>query len=196
MILAYSFRVQLRPRILQAIQTKVSQRPAKAKDWALPNTQRAQRWASSSNSREDYRYFLPVQTRWTDNDQYAHMNNVHYISLFDTAINTYMIRESGLLDHTAITKGGGRPVGFCVESLARYHRPVAFPEVLDVGVRVGKIGSSSVIWECAVFGEGGVGDAAATGHFVHVFVDPKTNKKVALDDDMKRALEKLQVQVL
>ena len=124
------------------------------------------------------------------------MNNVHYISLFDTAINTYMIRESGLLDHTAITKGGGRPVGFCVESLCRYHRPVAFPEVLDVGVRVGKIGSSSVIWECAVFGEGSVGgDAAATGHFVHCFVDPKTNKKVALDDDMKRALEKLQVQV-
>lgn len=121
------------------------------------------------------------------------MNNVHYISLFDTAINTYMIRESGLLDHTAITKGGDRPVGFCVESMARYHRPVAFPELLDVGVRVGKIGGSSVVWECAIFGEGGEEEAAATGHFVHVFVDPKTNKKVELDDDMRRVLSELQI---
>ena len=93
--------------------------------------------STSPRSPASYPYSLPVQTRWTDNDQYLHMNNAHYISLFDTAINTFLIKEAKVLDHEAVGSGarGGEGVGFCVESKANYFKPVAFPELLKVGVR-------------------------------------------------------------
>lgn len=136
-------------------------------------------------SRAGYRHFLSIPTRWMDNDVYGHVNNVVYYSYFDTVINEYLIREGGLDIQ-------GPVVGYCVESLCRYHRAIAFPETIDAGLRLGKMGSSSVRYEIGLFRHG-EDKPAAQGHFVHVFVDRARNKPTAIPDAIRQALQRLEV---
>jgi acyl-CoA thioester hydrolase len=134
-------------------------------------------------TRTDYRRFLPLQTRWADNDVYGHVNNVAYYAYFDTIVNEYLI-ASGALD---IHKG--EVIGLVVETSCRYFAPLSFPQKLEGALRVARIGNSSVRYELAVFAEGA--DApAAEGHFVHVYVDRATRRPVLpLPAQLRDALE-------
>lgn len=129
-------------------------------------------------------HFLALPTRWMDNDIYGHVNNALYYAFFDTAINEYLIGESGL-DINA-----GAAMAFAAESQCQYLRPLAFPEVIDVGLRVGKLGNSSVRYELAIFKQG-EDFAAASGYFVHVFVDRVTQRPVPMPPQIRAALERL-----
>src|ERR1700761_5565358 len=127
--------------------------------------------------RAAYPHFLPITTRWMDNDVYGHVNNVVYYAYFDTVINEYLI-EAGGLDITA-----GDTIGLCVESHCAYYKPVAFPDALDAGLRVAHLGRSSVRYEIGIFARG-ESEPAAVGHFVHVFVDRANRRPAALPDSI------------
>ncbi len=134
--------------------------------------------------RSAYRHFLPLQTRWSDNDIYGHVNNVAYYGYFDTIVNEYLI-ASGALDID-----GGAVIGLVVETGCQYFAPLAFPEKLEGALRVAKIGNSSVRYELAIFKAGG-DTPAAEGHFVHVYVDRMTRRPALLPDILRAAIEKL-----
>ena len=136
--------------------------------------------------RTDYAHFQPITTRWHDNDIYGHVNNVTYYSFFDTTVNTYLVEVGGLDIHD------GNVVGFVVNSACDYFASIAFPERIDVGVRVGKLGNSSVQYELAVF-KADEPDACAAGRFVHVFVDRASNQPVAIPAGLREVLERLVV---
>ncbi len=138
----------------------------------------------SMPQRADYRHFQPIITRWHDNDVYGHVNNVTYYSFFDTAVNTYLIEQGGLDIHD------GKVVGFVVSSACDYFASIAFPDRIDIGLRVGKLGNSSVPYELAVF-KAGEDEAGAAGRFVHVFVDRATNQPVAIAGVLREALQRL-----
>jgi acyl-CoA thioester hydrolase len=123
-----------------------------------------------------------------DNDIYGHVNNALYYGFFDTAINEYLIAEGGL----DINAGG--VIAFAVESQCQYLRPLAFPGVIEVGLRVGKLGNSSVRYELAIFKQGEA-SAAAAGSFVHVFVDRATQRPVSIPTAIRTALERLKVEI-
>ena len=114
--------------------------------------------------RRDFPQLEPISTRWDDNDVYGHVNNVRYFAFFDTAINAWLIREGGLDIH------GGGVIGVCAESHCTYSAAIAFPDAVEVGLRAGQVGNSSVRYELAVF-RAGEDDAVADGWFVHVFVE-------------------------
>ena len=137
-------------------------------------------------TRAAYPHILLIQTRWMDNDIYGHVNNVTYYSYFDTVVNSYLIDVGGLDIHD------GTVVGFAVETTCRFFKPVAFPEKLAAGLRVGKLGNSSVRYEIAIFKDG-EDTAAAAGHFVHVFVDRRTDRPTPVPAAIRAALEKLVV---
>ena len=133
-----------------------------------------------------YPHRLPLQTRWKDNDVYGHVNNVEYYSFFDTAINAWLIREGGL----DIERG--EVIGLCVESHCEFKAALTFPEPIEVGLRVGKLGTSSVRYELGVFRAGGADEeVTAEGHFVHVFVDRETRRPVPIPDGLRAAMERL-----
>jgi len=134
--------------------------------------------------RDSYRHFHRITTRWMDNDAYGHVNNVVYYSWFDTVVNEYLIAQ-GVLDVT-----GGAVIGLVVETQCRYFSELAFPQPVDLGLRIGKLGNSSVRYEIALFGEGRA-QAAAQGHFVHVYVDRATRRPAALPEAWRRALATL-----
>lgn len=136
--------------------------------------------------RADYLHFQPVITRWHDNDVYGHVNNVTYYSFFDTAVNTYLIEQGGLDIHD------GEVVGFVVSSACDYFASIAFPERIEIGLRVGKLGNSSVQYELAVF-KAGEEQACAAGRFVHVFVERQTNQPVTIAGTLREALQRLVV---
>ena len=134
-----------------------------------------------------YRHFLTIPTRWMDNDVYGHVNNVVYYSYFDTVVNEYLIR-AGVLDIEH-----GATIGLVVETQCNYFEPLAFPARVDAGLRVARLGTSSVRYEVGLFGEGGM-QPAAQGHFVHVYVDRATRRPVAaLPDALRGALAPLVV---
>jgi acyl-CoA thioester hydrolase len=137
-----------------------------------------------ANSRADYRYFLPVTTRWKDNDVYGHVNNVEYYSYFDTVINSFLIAEGGLDIH----RGG--VIGVCAESHCRFLGEFAFPETIDAGLRVEKLGNSSVRYGVGLFRQGR-DEAAAEGWFVHVFVDRGSRRPTPVDGVLRVALQRL-----
>lgn len=140
---------------------------------------------SDMNRYNDYKHFAPIQTRWMDNDVYGHVNNVVYYSYFDTAVNEYLI-NAGVLDiHD------GAVIGLVVETSCSYSKPISFPDKLVAGVRVAKIGTSSVRYEIGLFLEGD-DEPAATGYFIHVYVDSKSRKSVKIPDAFKQALMKIQ----
>ena len=134
--------------------------------------------------RADYCHFQPITTRWHDNDIYGHVNNVTYYSFFDSTVNTYLIEQGGLDIHD------GTVVGFVVSSSCDYFASIAYPDLIEVGLRVGKLGNSSVQYELAVF-KVGEQEACAAGRFVHVFVDRASNRPVAIPEGLRQALEAL-----
>ncbi len=134
--------------------------------------------------RSDYKVFYPIDTRWSDNDIYGHVNNVTYYAYFDSAANRYLIEEGGL------DINDGSVVGYVVSSGCDYHAPVAYPEGLEAGLRVDRLGGSSVQYGIAIFRRGEE-DAAAHGHFVHVFVERAANRSVAVPTGLRAALEKI-----
>jgi acyl-CoA thioester hydrolase len=137
-------------------------------------------------TRDSYPHFLPLPTRWMDNDIYGHVNNVVYYSFFDTVINEYLIREGGL-DIAA-----GATIGLAVETQCTFRRPITFPQVVDAGMRVAKLGNSSVRYEIGLFIQGEE-DAAANGSFVHVFVDRTSRRPTPIPEALRTALAKLAV---
>ncbi len=138
----------------------------------------------TQETRENYKQFYPITTRWMDNDYYGHVNNVTYYSYFDTAANRYLIEAGGLdLDNATV-------IGVVVNSGCTYRKPVAYPQSLEAGLRVDRLGSSSVQYGLAIFTKGDQ-DASAFGHFVHVFVHRKTNQPVPIPANIRIALEKL-----
>ncbi|MGJ7522214.1 acyl-CoA thioesterase [Variovorax sp. LT1P1] len=137
------------------------------------------------HARDDYRAFHRISTRWADNDMYGHVNNVVYYSWFDTAVNALLI-ERGALDVYH-----GQTIGFVVETHCNYFAPLAFPQMVEAGIRVAQVGGSSVRYEIALFAEGAE-TAAAQGHFVHVYVDRRTQRPVPLPEVLRRVLADLQ----
>jgi acyl-CoA thioester hydrolase len=133
-----------------------------------------------------YRLFRPLGTRWMDNDIYGHVNNVVYYSFFDTAVNGYLI-EAGALDIHA-----GATIGLVIETHCNYFAPLAFPQVVEAGLRVAHLGSSSVRYEIGLFAAGEP-LSAACGHFVHVYVDRHSRRPVPLPAALRAALEPLTV---
>ncbi|HEX7327934.1 MAG TPA: thioesterase family protein [Casimicrobiaceae bacterium] len=136
--------------------------------------------------RRAYPYFVAIPTRWMDNDTYGHVNNVVYYSYFDTAVNRQLI-EAGHLDIRS-----GSCIGLVVETACQFHKALSFPEVIDAGLAVAHLGHSSVVYEIGLF-RSGDDDAAATGRFVHVWVDRATRRPVAIPEPIRAALAPLVV---
>jgi len=132
--------------------------------------------------RGDYRRFVRIGTRWMDNDLYGHVNNVVYYSFFDTALADLLMSAGGL------DPWADGVVGLAVENGCRFHASIAFPDIVDAGVRVAHLGTSSVRYEIGIF-RGGDEMAAAEGHFVHVFCDRASQRPVPIPDRIRAALE-------
>ena len=140
-----------------------------------------------ADRRAAYPYFARITTRWLDNDAYAHLNNVVYYAFFDTAVNELLIR-SDVLDVRR-----GPIIGFVVETQCRFFKPITFPDSIDAGVRVARIGTSSVRYEIGIFRNDDE-TAAAQGYFVHVYVDRASNRPVpALPQALREVLQPLLV---
>jgi acyl-CoA thioester hydrolase len=149
---------------------------------------RGQRGAGreAPEERDAYRRFLEIPTRWMDNDVYGHVNNVVYYSYFDTVVNEYLL-SSGSLD---IEKS--QTIGLVVETQCRYFKPITFPDLVIAGLRVARLGNSSVRYEVGIF-RNDEDAAAAQGHFVHVYVDRTSRRPAGLPPEMRKALEKIAV---
>jgi acyl-CoA thioester hydrolase len=142
--------------------------------------------ADAANARARYPYFRTIATRWMDNDAYGHVNNVTYYSYFDTLVNEHLIREGGLdIERASV-------VGLVVETSCTFRKSLAFPERVDAGMRVVRLGSTSVTYEIGLFRAGD--DApAADGRFVHVWVDRATQRPVPIPSNIRAALVPLVV---
>ncbi|MDH3470130.1 MAG: acyl-CoA thioesterase [Acidimicrobiia bacterium] len=134
--------------------------------------------------RSAYAHFEPLQTRWLDNDVYGHINNVVFYSYFDTVINRFLIDRGGL----DISQGG--VIGVAAESHCTFHAPLSFPQALEAGMAVSHIGTSSVRYHVGVFASDRE-EAGASGEFVHVFVDRRTRRPVAMPETVRTALQSL-----
>ncbi len=134
--------------------------------------------------REQLRRFLQIPTRWMDNDVYGHVNNVVYYAYFDTAVNEHLIREGGLDIRQSDV------IGVVVETSCRFHRELTFPETIDAGIAVAKLGTRSVVYDIGLF-PAGVDEAAASGRFVHVYIDRETRKPVEVPAAIRAALRPL-----
>jgi len=136
--------------------------------------------------RSTYLHFSPLHTRWMDNDVYGHVNNVTYYSYFDTAVNGYLIAQSALdIERSEV-------IGLVVETGCQYFASIAFPDELEIGIRVAHMGRSSVRYEIGIFKKGDT-EARACGHFVHVYVDRDTRRPVALPAALQAALGQIAV---
>ncbi|WP_320672562.1 acyl-CoA thioesterase [Patulibacter defluvii] len=133
----------------------------------------------------DFPYLRTISTRWKDNDVYGHVNNVEYYSYFDSAINTYLIREGDL------DIAGGPTIGVCAQSQCRFLASVSFPGDVRCGVRVGRLGRTSATYELGLFDEAGA--LVAEGSFTHVFVDRESRRPVPIPDGLRGALGRLVV---
>lgn len=135
--------------------------------------------------RAEFAHFTAITTRWSDNDAYRHVNNVVYYGFFDTAVNQHLI-AAGALDLER-----SPAVGLVVETQCRYFAPVSFPDRVTVGLRLAHLGTSSLRYELAVF-RNDDDEAAAQGHFVHVYVDRESNRPVPVPDAVRAAVGALQ----
>ncbi len=138
----------------------------------------------SRPARSEFRLFRPIATRWMDNDAYGHVNNVHYYSYFDSAVNGWLV-EKGLLTITE-----SPVIGLVVESGCTYFESVAFPEALEAGISIVHLGRSSVRYRIGIFKQGAQA-AAAQGHFVHVYVDRVTQRPVEIPPETRAMLNEL-----
>ena len=134
--------------------------------------------------RDDFPYRMSIPTRWSDNDMLGHVNNVLYYRYFEAVVVRFQMQEAG------VDWVNDRVSPQAVETLCRFHRPLSFPETVEAGLRVERIGNSSVTFAIALFGEGQEAPAA-TGHFVHVFVDSGTMKSQPVPASARRAYEKV-----
>ncbi len=134
--------------------------------------------------RAAFAHFLPITTRWMDNDVYGHVNNVVYYAYFDTVVNEYLISR-GVLDPAT-----SEVIGLVVETGCRYFAPLSFPDRVTAGLRVAHLGTSSVRYEVALFREED-DRASAAGHFVHVYVDRTSRRPVPLPEPLKTVLRAL-----
>jgi acyl-CoA thioester hydrolase len=140
---------------------------------------------SKPTLRHDYKVFYPIITRWMDNDIYGHINNVTYYSYFDSAVNRYLIEEANLdIQQASI-------IAYVVSSNCQYCRPIAYPEKISVGIRVKKLGNSSVRYGVSIFKED-ESEAAAFGEFTHVFVNRTTNQSTEIPLHIRNSLKLLQ----
>lgn len=135
---------------------------------------------------DGFPHVLPITTRWADVDVYGHVNNVVYYSYFDTVVNEQLV-SAGLLDPQV-----SPIIGLVVETRCTYFRSLTYPAPVRAGMRVAKLGSSSVRYEIALF-QGEDPRAAAQGHFVHVYVDRATQKPVPIPDRVRALLQTLVV---
>lgn len=142
--------------------------------------------AGKDERRGNYRWSVQIPTRWADGDPYGHVNNVIYYSWFDTAVTKM------LFERRVIWLPDSPSIGLCVESACAFHEPVTFPETIDGCVRIGRMGDKSLRFEVGLF-RIGVETPAATGHFVHVYVDRATRKAVPLSQAQRDALADLVV---
>jgi acyl-CoA thioester hydrolase len=137
--------------------------------------------------RDAYRHFLPITTRWADNDAYGHVNNVVYYNWFDTVVNTFLIRNGQLdVEHGAV-------IGLVIETGCTYFSAVAFPDVVTAGLRVASLGDSSVRYEVGIF-RGDDTTPAAQGHFVHVCVDRATRRPVPIPAPLRALLQSIHME--
>jgi acyl-CoA thioester hydrolase len=134
--------------------------------------------------RSEYAWFTTISTRWLDNDVYGHINNVVYYAFFDTAVNQCLIEKKVLDIHH------GKQIGLVIETGCHYFAPLAYPQTIDAGIRVTRIGNSSVRYEVGLFAQGTI-DAAAQGHFVHVYVNKVSRRPEPLAPDLRAVLETL-----
>lgn len=137
--------------------------------------------------RSDFRHFHTITTRWMDNDAYGHVNNVVYYSWFDTVVNEFLIAGGALdIEHSPV-------IGLVIETQCNYFASVAFPEHISAGLRVTKLGNSSVRYEVGIFREGEE-SASAQGHFIHVYVDRESRKPSSIPEKMRALLQTIEVQ--
>lgn len=159
--------------------------PAMTTEPALPATA-VSRAKPEPQRRRSYRVFRAIPTRWADNDIYGHVNNVVYYSWFDTAVNTLLIERNALDIH------GGTTIGYVAETQCNYFAALAFPQTVDVGLRVAHVGTSSVRYEIGLFAQG-ADLAAAQGHLVHVYVNRATGRPVSLPEALQSVVNELRV---
>lgn len=138
----------------------------------------------SPGKHSDYRYFVPITTRWHDNDLYGHVNNVTYYSYFDSIANHFLIERGGLDIHQ------GEVIGLVVSSGCQYHAPLAFPQPLEGGLRINRLGNSSVEYGLGIFATDS-DQAAAEGFFTHVFVDRQSRRPQPIPAALRGALAEL-----
>jgi acyl-CoA thioester hydrolase len=142
---------------------------------------------AEAKRRSDYKHFHAITTRWMDNDVYGHVNNVVYYSWFDTVVNHFLVANGALdIEHSPV-------IGLVVETQCNYFGSVAFPDRVTAGLRVTKLGNSSVRYEVGIFREDEE-TASAQGHFVHVYVDRDTRKPASIPDNMRDLLQSIEVQ--
>ncbi|KAH8833736.1 thioesterase thiol ester dehydrase-isomerase [Flagelloscypha sp. PMI_526] len=135
-------------------------------------------------TRNDYNFFVPIVTRWSDNDQYSHVNNAIYYHFFDSCVNTYLIQKCSLVPSDS------NSIGLVVSSHCQYFKPLSFPETLEVGLKVTKLGTSSATYEMGIF-QSGSESPAAVGGYTHVFVDHHTRKSLPMPTSIKSGLSLL-----
>ena len=141
---------------------------------------------ATAERRDVYLHFSRITTRWMDNDVYGHINNAVYYSFFDTAVNTYLIERQALNIHA------GNVIGLVVETHCNFFAPLQYPDVVEAGVRVGRVGSSSVRYEIGLFADAAK-TCAASGHFVHVYVERATRRPEPLPPALLSALAPLRI---
>lgn len=130
----------------------------------------------------EYLARVPFATRWNDNDQYGHLNNTIYYAAMDTAVNAWMIRAGGLQPI------GGEAIALCAASSCEFHASAAFPDELEVGIGVERLGTTSITWALGIL-RAGEDDPIATGRFVHVFVDALTRRPTPVPTGLRAAVE-------
>jgi len=140
----------------------------------------------AAEPRSAFRHFQAIPTRWMDNDVYGHVNNVVYYSYFDTVVNQYLIEQRVLDIETS------RVIGLVIETRCNYFRSITFPDVVHAGLRVARLGNSSVRYEVGLF-RNDDDEAAAQGHFVHVYVDRTTRRPTPLPTAMRAVLQEIAV---
>lgn len=138
---------------------------------------------------QQYPVLWPMPTRWADNDHYGHVNNVTYYAYFDTAVNAWLMRATGS-DIRALPA-----LGVVAQTSCTYVGSISFPDQLQVGLRVSRLGNSSITYDLAIFREEGDAlELAATGTFVHVYVDSETRKPVPIPEVIRTAAAELVVE--
>ncbi len=138
------------------------------------------------HTRAAYRHFQTITTRWLDNDAYGHVNNTVYYTYFDTVVNTFLI------SHNVLDVQRGEVIGLAVETQCNYFAPLTFPDTVHAGLRVAKLGNSSVRYEVGIFRNNDTA-ACAQGHFVHVYVDRHLRKSALVPDAMRKVLQTILV---